>query len=342
MGWALWLSEATVLSYLALYGVVYGLAKGLGHKPSQVLLQYFNRAAHGINHMIRSSEAKGKPQDADLIRLAPNKKTKLVVFVRHGESVWNQVFNRGFNIGMLQRWAVAVLQEIQRMVYGDSLFFDTPLSAEGIRQASVLVGELEAMKSTGDEVTDRIVRILKGESEENVCFATSNLRRAIQTAVATMRLRAERAKKDKLFIISAAQEMSRNIDTQSWLGEKEIPKYDLGLKTFAAAEDLFDARYNFGNKSIASKGLQRQLDFCRWAFQLDQEVVVVFGHSLWFKSFFKNFLPQFNQHESKKHKIVNCGVVAFELSEGSYKGQKLYLVDDKKIKVVYGGFAKKK
>jgi broad specificity phosphatase PhoE len=342
MGWILWVSEATVFGYVAFYGIVYGLAKGTGHKQSQVLLNYLNRALHGFHHMLRSSEGKGKSHDADLIRQAPNKKSKLVVFVRHGESVWNQVFNRGFNVGLLQRLFVALIRELGLMFYGDSLFFDTPLSSEGIRQANLLMSELASMKYTGDEITDRVIRVLKGESDENVCFGTSNLRRAIQTAVATMRLRAEKGKKDKLFVLSAAQEMSRNVDTQSWLGEKEVPKYDLGFKSFSPAEDLFDARYNFGNKTISSSGLQRQLDFCRLAFQMEQDVIVVFGHSLWFKSFFKNFLPQFNLHESKKHKIVNCGVVAFELSEGLYKGQKLYLVDDKKIKVVYGGFAKKK
>ena len=67
--------------------------------------------------------------------------------------------------------------------------------------------------------------------------------------------------------------------------------------------------------------------------------VIVGGHSLWFKSYFQNFLPFSSNHVAKQKKIINGGVVAFDLVKvtTTQYGDK-YMVDPNSIKVVYGGF----
>lgn len=82
------------------------------------------------------------------------------------------------------------------------------------------------------------------------------------------------------------------------------------------------------------------LDFNKHVFSsaVREEHVIVGGHSLWFKSFFQNFLPFSSKHISKKKKIVNGGVVAFDLVKATTQYGDRYMVDPKSIKVVYGGF----
>ena len=81
-------------------------------------------------------------------------------------------------------------------------------------------------------------------------------------------------------------------------------------------------------------------DFCKFVFSgpIREEHIIVGGHSLWFKSFFENFLPFSVSHVCKKKKIVNGGVVAFELMKAKTQYGDKYMIDPKTVRVVYGGF----
>lgn len=81
-------------------------------------------------------------------------------------------------------------------------------------------------------------------------------------------------------------------------------------------------------------------DFSKHVFSsaVREEHVIVGGHSLWFRSFFQNFLPFNVKHVSKEKKIVNGGVVAFELVKATTQYGDKFMIDPKTIKVVYGGF----
>jgi hypothetical protein len=77
-----------------------------------------------------------------------------------------------------------------------------------------------------------------------------------------------------------------------------------------------------GNKGLSYRGLHRLQEFCDKSFDiLDQErktTIVVGGHSLWFKNFFKMFLPAEPHSEplasiATKNKIANGGMVRFIL-----------------------------
>lgn len=107
-------------------------------------------------------------------------------------------------------------------------------------------------------------------------------------------------------------------------------------------KDVFDTSENYGNKTYNFTGIKRLRAFNEWVFKRDESVVIVGGHSIWFKSFFQTFLPFSSTHEAKKKKIVNSGVVAFELSsvqdaDGSY----IYRIDPESVMTLHGGFEKK-
>ena len=81
--------------------------------------------------------------------------------------------------------------------------------------------------------------------------------------------------------------------------------------------------------------------FCEFLFSpsVQEEYVIIGGHSLWFRSFFLTFLPYEMSHISKQKKIVNGGVVAFDLIKARTRhGTNHFMIDPKSIEVVYGGF----
>ena len=65
---------------------------------------------------------------------------KTIVFIRHGESDWNEMFNKGFwPIGFTYRVLRGVIRELLFFATTDSVFYDSPLSQEGVDQARCCV-----------------------------------------------------------------------------------------------------------------------------------------------------------------------------------------------------------
>ena len=136
--------------------------------------------------------------------------------------------------------------------------------------------------------------------------------------------------------------MSRNVDTNSIAEQGTYPEMAVVADTLGPhfrAESVLDASGNGGNKAMCSRALPRFQEFCEWCFARDEEAIVVAaGHSLWFKNFFKTYLPRSSTHVAKTEKMYNCGVVSFDLVM-SADGKK-WKVAEKSIKEVYLGFKK--
>lgn len=71
-----------------------------------------------------------------------------------------------------------------------------------------------------------------------------------------------------------------------------------------------------------------------------ESTIIAVGHSLYFRSFFRTFLPYSVDHNAKKLKMVNAGTVAFNLSTATRNGKPLYRIEPSSISTIYGGFAK--
>lgn len=300
-----------------------------------------------------------KPQDPGaifgphLIQGLPVER-KTVYFVRHGESTWNDTFNKGshrsalvFVIGFIPGLIKSVLYEIYLLLSGklDSWFYDSPLSQFGISQADELASFLKDKPLDGPEGEHiKILRADPGSPESKII--SSNLRRAVSTMVAAFRDRLSRRPEDKILIVPSLQEISRNPDTLSitpphaTIQASWIEKTSTLCNFQETLSFQTDMSLHIGNKPLSTHGLKRMLEFCEFLYSpnVKEDYIIVGGHSIWFRSFFQMFLPYSVHHVSKNRKIVNGGVVTFELMKAETKRGPKYMIDPKTIRVVYGGF----
>ena len=95
---------------------------------------------------------------------------------------------------------------------------------------------------------------------------------------------------------------------------------------------------------MKSNGLLRLRQFCADVFdesKCPKPTIIAAGHSLFFRSMFRVFLPRGVEHVGKKKKLVNGGVVMFTLREATLENErKEYMIDPGSVVVVYGGFGK--
>lgn len=226
-----------------------------------------------------------------------------------------------------------------------SWFYDAPLSNLGISQADELAKFLKEKPLTGPEAEH--IRILRADpGTPNSKILCSNLRRAVSTVACGFRDRLSRRPDDKILIIPALQEVSRNPDTlaltpaHTHFQAAWIEKMSTVCDFSEILSSQTDVSLHIGNKPLNTNGLKRMLEFCEFLYSpsVKEDYVIVGGHSIWFRYFFNLFLPYSVHHVSKNKKIVNGGVVTFELMKAETRRGPKYMIDPKTIQVVYGGF----
>ena len=286
--------------------------------------------------------------------------TKTVIFVRHGESTWNETFNKGdrskikFYLGFLPNAIKAFIIEWYFMVTGqdrESWFYDSPLSEKGKAQAEGVRKFLRTDLTYSTPKEARLIRILLGESPDGKSSSSreassqmlcSNLRRAISTIAIGVKDRMDRNyENDNIMILQELQEISFNPDALSICPPKG--KCELAFTDPKFLKPYFEKRMDtsklLGNKPIDTNGLKRLNAFCEFLFNdVKKENVVAAGHSLFFRSFFKEFLPKDYDHISKVKKISNGGCVGFTLEKKTTDAGVFYEVTPGSIVVLYVGF----
>lgn len=284
---------------------------------------------------------------------------KTIIFVRHGESTWNDTFNKGthrsavkFVLGFIPGLVKAIIFEFYlTFLVGklDSWFYDAPLSTLGLEQVEDLAKFLKQnpdnANSSLNEDEKKILRIMRADDNAPPSvIVSSSLRRSISTIIAAFQNRLRRTE-ESVLVLPSLQEISRNPDTlsltpartvvtPSWLDES----YDL-CDFGSMFSSQVDMKYHIGNKPIDTNGYRRMREFCHVIFSdMNEDNIIVGGHSIWFRSFFKQFLPNHSIHMSKNKKIVNCGAVSFELCKTMGDGMEQFLIEESTIRVIYGGF----
>ena len=121
--------------------------------------------------------------------------------------------------------------------------------------------------------------------------------------------------------------------------------------------NFMDLSQHTGNKPLGGTGGQRLHAFAKWAFEsafMDNNgvpgsahpspCIIVGGHSLWFRQFFREFIPTNataeNCVKAKNKKMMNGGAVAFTLrcvSGGD--DHKQYKILPESVRVVFKGFS---
>jgi hypothetical protein len=311
-----------------------------------------------IIYMVLSKDNKGigvkyqTPENDPQLTLDKHRKneietsTKQIIFIRHGESDWNMVFNRGKNFGMLFRLARALITEWSMAFSLDSPFLDSPLNSEGIEQALELRKYIEESPEDPNPKRKELLSILRGDANapSTSIVVSSILRRAIATTTLALWPRLNR-NDEKMNLMTPCQEISRNVDTCSIAPVNSVPDLPFArIAPHCGGHDkcntkLFNTSMNTGNKTLSNKGKDRIEEFNKWAFECEEDTIIVGGHSLWFKSYFNLYLPYNSTHKAKTEKITNSGVIAFTIHK-SVSG-KDYFIDPESIETVYGGFTKK-
>ena len=145
-----------------------------------------------------------------------------------------------------------------------------------------------------------------------------------------------------MLILPELQEISRNPDANSI-----IPPFGTVVPAWTDPDYVrpilkkhVDTSMHTGNKPVDSNGLKRMQAFCQVAFDdIDNDCIVACGHSLWYRSFFRTYLPREYDHVAKRKKLVNGGCVGFQLKcVTTLDNGKQFMIDPASITVLHGGF----
>lgn len=307
-----------------------------------------------IGFMIYSSDSKGvgpkKNADPDLL-LKKETVSKTIVFIRHGESDWNNIFNKGINLKFVINLIKAFIEEFRLFTSVNSTFIDSPLNFEGIEQALELSRyiEAESEKVSKSDPTYKVVQALAGKMPENTSvIVSSSLRRAVATTTLALWPRVSRTG-DRIHILSSLQEISRNVDTYALSAPGTVADLPFdriiphcGGEGVFSAPKVYEASQNFGNKRRDFYGIKRLRAFGELAMGQQEEIIIVGGHSLWFKYFFQTFMPHASTHDAKTKKITNSGVVSFTLHAAKAEdGTLQFRIEPSSIQTIFGGFTTK-
>eukprot|EP01084_Bolivina_argentea_P288319 494827_1 len=156
------------------------------------------------------------------------------------------------------------------------------------------------------------------DSSNNSIVVTSNLRRAISTAVISLWDRFG-VNSESIHILPCLQEIGMNVDTHTPILEEQIPEVSNFEKTSKKLNvqkltqfyrNRLCVEQSIGaKKSLRESGAdtqQRLNFFADWAFKKNDKnnnpyhTIIACGHSHWFRAFFKRFLPKDSTAMPKK------------------------------------------
>jgi hypothetical protein len=271
-----------------------------------------------------------------------------------------------------------------------SWFYDSPLSTLGLQQVDDLAAFLSRSNSTNqkrlhdtpspmEEAFQRHLSILRSDlGAPKSKLVASNLRRAVSTIIGGFQERLVQQQQlpynnhniEKILILPSLQEISSNPDTlcitpphttiQASCMEQQQQK-SARHHQYCNYQHLYntqtDMSLHTGNKPIrTTNGMKRILEFCDFlctSGAITEEYIIVGGHSLWFRTFFRLLLPSTTSHIAEEKKMVNGGIVVFDLllvhvnvgptstntaHNGGVSSYHKYMIDPKSIQIIYGGF----
>lgn len=241
--------------------------------------------------------------DANLL-----KGQRKVFFIRHGESVWNKAQSA---------------MNLRKMFNAR----DHPLSELGVEQAEALSSRI---KQSGDSSP-----IFKPD-----VIYVSPLTRAVQTAVISLQeVFSQPAALKEVILMASAREKQNflGLDTKSQSTGKDIIQRSLSelktaykdrhgeiVKTFKElrfdAEEVSDQWWHGAHKESAVQLEIRLNEFMSHLLYTPHHVIVVVGHSHFFREIFRRYLSQeFRDYdpnfvtELQSGKLMNCGVAMLQL-----------------------------
>jgi len=306
-------------------------------------------------------------------------KTKTLVFIRHGQSEWNHVFNNEGGFSIL-RMVKMILMEAVLLMSSKSIFIDSPLTFRGIDEARYLQfcitakrkckqldddeyskllsggleGDINTLSDDQELINEELnykakyFRILKGSEKSRII--TSDLRRAITTTSIALydRLKKEvqpRIRTEKMLLLPFLREASRNVDAFCITPMNSLPDHSLLAYNMESIKEKFpEVAYIERLETLETKALQNDQDrmnnFIDFIFNSEFDNFIVGGHSHYFREFFKRYLPSQSEHEGKKSKMANAAAVGLEIVKYSNTAKPVYQINEESIQCVHLCFIK--
>ncbi|GAB68597.1 hypothetical protein PCYB_134710 [Plasmodium cynomolgi strain B] len=163
----------------------------------------------------------------------------------------------------------------------------------------------------------------------------SDLRRAITSCFIALEDRFKTSS-ENVYVLKSLQELSRNADSITLFNFYH--KYVTPTTKNYVSDDV-DALIKQKVKMAQKTHKSRFQDTLSYIFGDPNNIFIIFGHSLWFLSFFRSFLKP--PHKARNHKMRNSSVVVFNLSKYEDEdGEEQYEIDNESVKVVFKGFEK--
>ena len=258
---------------------------------------------------------------------------KTIIFLRHGESNWNDTFNKGdrklmkFVQGFIPGLVKALATEWYFAVSGkanESWFYDSPLSEKGRKQAEgvqqFLSSPMEYMLPKEQEYMAILKGMLdkKGESV-NSQLVSSPLRRAAATMAVGLQDRFAKAlPNDKMILLPALQEISFNPDALCITPPhaKVLPAWVDPPVVETVYDKQTDSRLYTGNKPVNGKGIDRIQEFCKLVFTefSSKDAIVSFDKNMFTRiSVFGEILysSKFLSRSNRSQQGIRYGFVVF-------------------------------
>jgi len=285
------------------------MASVAGVDVARIFLKKLYLLAYGIVNMFtensRGASAKTREAYTQKYKVrAEEGASKTVYFVRHGQSEWNYIANRGIKGFIMAPFYM--LREALLLFSAESLFFDSPLSSLGRQQGQNINSQVQAK---GNDMMKNFYEELE---DEDTLMVSSNLRRAISTMCYGF---APFLKTKPLLLLSELQEMTRNVDgialAQDRNSRPPCPATEADNQNLYKVLDLEEYAGGKALWQTKAKGLRRLFGMGEFLLERDEDVIVCGGHSIYFRTFFQLFYPDLN-HPCHKNKIANGGVVKFE------------------------------
>lgn len=300
------------------------------------IAQVFTKVASKENYIVESNHLK-------------KKSVKTIIFIRHGRSFWNYMINDIDITTPIRIWK-CLFKEIQYIPSEKSILFDSPLNQDGIQQAIDQSNKIKDYIPGDNQFINDVVSVLQGNNTSSSIIISSTLRRALETVSIALWSRIDKSN-ERIRMNDSIREISPNLDCKILNNESKIP--DMSGSDCLQAHKLiahFSRDYGYEPTKIfepVRKKMNRnrennqndQLEVVENLFSLRHEVIIMCGHSLWFRNFFRNFIGRNINHISKNRKIENCGVVAFKMICGVDESSKIrYQIDHKTITPIFLGF----
>lgn len=330
-----------------------------------LLWHKYIRKSVRVKHQLQQVNA--LPDDAEVLQ------EREVYFVRHAESTWNEMINRGFAPQiLLPKLVGGIAFEAFLLSTGnpDSKIVDAPICAEGINQAASLREFLADEENYED---DRDWRVLNGYDGANGARAptsvlvSSNLRRSLSTMLLGFQDRFHRRRTvDKLLVNPFLQETAINADCVSLHPRTKAvtsPTYNASSFDPPASAMLYQQFIGEETQPASENvlGDEQLMQFADWLFTQQAptnntdgdgedsaaavsrpSTFIVGGHSHWFRRFFQLCLPRPSEAGTVKDaqtlKIENGGVMAFTLQQLRVGDTVVYRVVQDSLRNVFKEF----